>query len=120
MRRFFLFILVSMLSIALCGCYDYREINDTAMVAGIAVDVDEDEQYRVSVEVIVPGESESSSPKGRVLSEVGATVEICLKKTVNAASKDLQFSHCKLVVFSKNLNNHVWQDSEKGPDNMRA
>lgn len=105
MKRFLLcFYIVSVL-LSLVGCYDYKEINDTAMVAGIAVDVAEAGQYRVSVEVIVPGESDSSSPKGKVLYEVGPTVEICLKKTVNTAAKQLQFSHCKIVVFSDEILN---------------
>lgn len=82
------------------SCYDYREINDTAMVSGIAIDQGEDSGYIVSVEIIQPADSESSSPKAKVIKESGTSVEDCLKRLVNAATKELQFSHCKLILFS--------------------
>ncbi len=103
MKRRFAFILILWIPLLLCGCYDYREINDTAMVSGIAIDIGDNSAYTVSVEIIQPSDSESSTPKSKVLKEGGNSVEDCLKRLVNAATKQLQFSHCKLILFSDDV-----------------
>ncbi len=102
MKRLFCFVLL-FFPLLFSGCYDYREINDTAMVSGIAIDSGIDCAYTVSVEIIQPAESESSTPKAKVLKESGNRVEDCLKRLVNAATKQLQFSHCKLILFSEDV-----------------
>jgi spore germination protein KC len=53
--------------------------------------------------VIQPADSETSTPKAKVLKESGNSVEDCLKRLVNAATKELQFSHCKLILFSDEI-----------------
>ena len=98
-----LFVFSILIMFSLSGCYDYQEINDTAMVAGISIDAGQDTDYSVSVEVIKPADSESSTPKAKVLKESGNSVEDCLKRLVNAATKELQFSHCKLILFSDEI-----------------
>ncbi len=103
MKHFFLIVISVVLLCSLNGCYDYQEINDTAMVAGISIDKGKDTAYSVSVEVIQPADSETSTPKAKVLKEAGNSVEDCLKRLVNAATKDLQFSHCKLILFSDEI-----------------
>ncbi len=124
MKRIFLVLLSFLCLLPLSGCYDYREINDTAMVAGIAVDKGTAEKYTISVEIVQPAESESTSAKGTVLSESGNSAEDCLKRLVNAATKELQFSHCKLIVFSDEIAkngissfvDYFIRDSEYRPD----
>ena len=86
-----------------CGCSDYHEINNTAMVAGIAVDRGEEKKYNISVEVIQPASADSSSPTAKVLKEEGDNAEDCLKRLVNKATKELRFSHCKLILFSEEV-----------------
>ncbi len=100
MKRICQAVLSFLLVLTFTGCYDYREINDTAMVAGIAIDKGKDSAYTVSVEVIQPASSESSTPNAKVLKDNGNSVEDCLKRLVNAATKELHFSHCKLILFS--------------------
>ncbi len=124
MKRLFKFMICLLVPLLFSGCYDYREINDTAMVAGIAVDKGETAKYKISVEIIQPAESESSTAKGKVLSESGNSAEDCLKRLVNAATKELQFSHCKLIVFSDDVAkegissfiDYFLRDSEYRPD----
>ncbi len=101
MKRIVLLVFFILILVSFSGCYDYREINDTAMVAGISIDAGKDAAYEVSVEVIQPADSETSTPKAKVLKESGNSVEDCLKRLVNAATKELQFSHCKLILFSE-------------------
>lgn len=103
MKRILLIFIFAVLLCFLCGCYDYQEINDTAMVAGISIDKGKETAYSVAVEVIQPADSETSTPKAKVLKESGNSVEDCLKRLVNAATKDLQFSHCKLILFSDEI-----------------
>ncbi len=73
------------------------------MVAGISIDKGKDTAYSVAVEVIQPADSETSTPGAKVVRESGNSVEDCLKRLVNAATKDLQFSHCKLILFSDEI-----------------
>lgn len=90
--------------LSLFGCADYREINDTALVSGIAVDLGEKRgSYALSVEIVKPSASEGESPKAKVLTQEGRTAEACLNRLVNAATKELLFSHCKLILFSEEV-----------------
>lgn len=103
MKRFLSLLFPGIFLLSLCGCYDYRELNDTAMVAGIAIDPGKEANYSVSVEVIQPTGSEEKSPQGKILSQEGNNIEDCLQKLVNSATKELLFSHCKLIIFSEDL-----------------
>ncbi len=103
MKRVILFVWFIGTVFLLTGCFDYREIDDTAMVAGIAIDAGKEFKYKISVEIIEPADSESTSPKGKVLSDEGNSIEDCLKRLVNAATKQLHFSHCKLILFSEQI-----------------
>lgn len=87
----------------LSGCYDYKEINHTAMVSGIGIDVGNRGRYRVSVEVIQPSSGEGESSVAKVFFDEGDSVEDCLKRLVHVVSRELRFSHCKLIVFSENV-----------------
>ena len=89
----------------LSGCYDYKEINHTAMVSGIGIDIGEKGRYSVSVEVIQPSSGEGESSASKVFSDEGDSIEDCLKRLVNVASRELRFSHCKLIVFSDDVAN---------------
>ncbi|MBQ4322903.1 MAG: Ger(x)C family spore germination protein [Clostridia bacterium] len=103
MKRMLYFILTMLNVLSLGGCYDYHEINNTAMVAGIGIDHGKEFHYKVSVEVIRLSGGESSKPTAKVISEEGDNVEDCLKRLVNVATKELQFSHCKLILFSDSV-----------------
>lgn len=103
MKRIVLSVVCMGVLLSLCGCYDYHEINDTAMVAGIAIDQGEESKYSVSVEIIQPADKDSAIPSAKVLSEEGNSAEECLKLLVNAATKELHFSHCKLILFSEDV-----------------
>ena len=103
MGRAVRFLISVLVLFSLCGCFDYHEINNTAMVAGIGIDCGESFRYRVSVEIVKPASGESASPSAKVLSEEGDNVEDCLKRLVNEATKELRFSHCKLIVFSEEV-----------------
>lgn len=87
-----------------CGCADYHEINDTAMVAGIAVDRGSEALLSVSVEIVKPEESQSS-PSASVLSIEGDSIGECIAGLVGISRKELQFSHCKLILFSETVAN---------------
>lgn len=103
MKRKIALFLIAGTALLLSGCWDYREINDTAMVSGISIDRGEEKSYLVSVEIIKPAESDSATSSAKVLSEEGNSVEDCLKRLVNVATKELQFSHCKLILFSEEV-----------------
>jgi len=103
MKRTLLFVPCLLILFSLSGCFDYKEINDTAMVAGIGIDRGESAVYRVSVEVINPASGESGSPSSKIFFEEGESVADCLKRLVNVTAKELRFSHCKLILFSEEV-----------------
>lgn len=89
--------------LSLFGCYDYREINDTVLVAGIAVDAGEKSRYAVTAEIVTPEGGDTPSHSCELLTREGETVEICLKSMIFEANRQLQFSHCQLVIFSEQI-----------------
>lgn len=104
MRRYITTVILLLLCVfSFSGCYDYHEINDTAMVSGIAIDTGTEKKYKISAEIVQPAEGEKANPTAKVISEEGDNVESCLKQLVNVAAKELHFSHCKLILFSEEV-----------------
>ncbi len=100
-------LLIIIICSLLTGCYNYRELNDLAIVSAVAVDKIND-QYKVSVQVINiqktdSGASDSNIPKFTVYSKTGNTIQEAIRNIINESSKRIYANHVRLVVFGESL-----------------
>ena len=92
-------LLTSLLLLLLGGCYDYREINDMAIVSGLAIYKGEGEEaYRAVIEIVSAKEGSQTSVSPIVVTQTGATISDTLSKATSASGKPLYFGHCQLLI----------------------
>ncbi len=87
----------------LTGCTDYVEINDLAIVTGIALDY-KDNEYEVSTELII-NEKETEI---KVYKTTSNSIEEALSKISKLCNKELFITDLKVLMITENIiNNNV-------------
>ncbi|MBC7766066.1 MAG: Ger(x)C family spore germination protein, partial [Hyphomonadaceae bacterium] len=100
-RVMLLSVLLMVLSTVLCGCWNYREIDKMSIVAGLAVDKSEDNQYSVTVEVVDIKGGADIRILPRTITSHGETVFDTIRNTISLSGKRLFWSHTKVLILSK-------------------
>lgn len=89
--------------ILLAGCWDYRELDEMAITAGLAVDKI-DGNYLIATEIIDPQTGlEGSQIKSIIFEGEGRTVFDAVRNIIRKSGKKLFWSHAKTLIFSENL-----------------
>ncbi len=88
------------LCLSLTGCWNYRELNEYAIVTGMAVDY-QDNQYIVSFLIANGNKSEESETKTSLLSGHGTTIYEAIKDISLASPKELYISHLSVIILSE-------------------
>lgn len=99
-KRFCILLLIAG-TLFLSGCWNYREIENLAMVSGFAIDKGtQGHKYHVTFEFLdLSGEQMGS----KLLETEGDTVFDAVRNATSKNQKKLLFSDCKVVVISKDL-----------------
>ena len=86
------------------GCYDYNELNNAAIVSGIAASY-KNEKYNITFETIVTKKSESNSSdtKTMLVSSSGKTPAEAFDNTIASVDKKAVFSHLKVVILDETI-----------------
>lgn len=114
----------------LTGCWDRREINDTAIVLAKAIDLEEDGKYRVSVQVPLPGQMGGAGGGGGgtggaatfyVDSQAGATIVEAKTDLQQRLSRRLFYAHRRVIIISEEVArrgiNELFDYFARTPDN---
>lgn len=103
---------ILVLLLLLCtGCWDYNELNNLAIVSGIAIDYKDDE-YAVTYEIlndkkVSQGENGSNS-KVHLVEGQGKTIFEAFQNADLNVSKNAYFSHMKVIILSEEVaKNHI-------------
>jgi Ger(x)C family germination protein len=109
MKKIWLIFCIS--TLILSGCWDRQEINDVAFVVGTAVDKAE-QGYSVSLQIALPGQmggpnggggGTSGAKKWYIDTETGKTVRASHEKQQRSVSRQLNFSHRRIVVIGEEI-----------------
>lgn len=100
-------VMLLLIALLLSGCWNRRELNDLAIAAGCGIDK-ADDGYRVSVQVIDPGEVSAKTGNGArapvTLYKMDApTVFEALRKMTTIASRKIYFSHLRILVIGEEV-----------------
>ncbi|MBR5154945.1 MAG: Ger(x)C family spore germination protein [Clostridia bacterium] len=112
-NKFFYILAAIFATTSLSGCYDSREIDETAYIVALGIDSENQKSYNYTFQLANPlemsgggAENESGgSPDSSVQNFVVSAPDFYIAKNQlnNFLSKTIDMSHLKLIVFSKTL-----------------
>lgn len=103
-----LLLLLLLTQLFTAGCWNYRELDTLAIVAGFAVDKGsgaEGHKYHLTFELLhfSSGAGKSGMVEPKLLETDGNTIFEAVRNATKVSGKKLFFSHCKVVVISNTL-----------------
>ncbi|MBE9917623.1 Ger(x)C family spore germination protein [Paenibacillus donghaensis] len=105
LRKLSLVFLLCML-LFVTGCWNRRELNDLAITLGMGIDK-QGQKYKVTVQVVVPGEIAAQKSRGvspvTVFSAVGDTVFEAVRKMTTVSPRKVYIAHLRIVVLGEAL-----------------
>lgn len=105
MKRLLLWLLIASIPLALCGCWDYREIKKMTLVAGIGIDF-ENGTYRITAEIATMqegGEQVRDDAKPEIIRGKGASPAAALQSLNARSSGELFLRGCALCVIGSSI-----------------
>lgn len=106
MRKFRVLLLIISLLLYLClfsGCWNYREIDETAVVIGSAIDKGTEKRYELTIEIVKVSSGKESKTEPRIFSAEGDTIFEAVRNQIALTGKRLYWSHAKLVIISQEI-----------------
>ena len=85
------------------GCWNYREIDELAVVAGVAVDKANNGNYIITSEVIQIGNEKDAKIMSKKITIEGNTVFDAVRNGISLTGKKLYWSHAKIVIVSEEI-----------------
>lgn len=112
MKRNVLFLLITLLFLGLLsGCWSKKELNDLALVSAVALDLDEDGNYKGTFQFVNPGNVTTEFQGGgggsgnavSVYSVKGDNMDELSRRMSTKVSRNLYYAHSNLLVISDKL-----------------
>lgn len=104
-------ILIIIILLFLTGCYNYRELNDLAIVSAIAIDY-KDNNFELSVQIVNPKKQQDTSsanePDFIVYDAKAKTLQEGFRQIVNTSPNRIYGSHLEILIISEEIaKNHL-------------
>ena len=104
MKKIYLLIIPILFS--LTGCYNYRELNDLAIVSGISISMT-DNQYEVMVEVVNPKKQQdatgSDEPDFIIYKKKANSMQQAFREIVEESPKKLYTAHLNILIIDESV-----------------
>lgn len=91
--------LILIIFIFLTGCYNYRELNDLALVSAIGISK-VDNTYKLTIQVL---DTTSKDIKFVTFNTEGTTIQEALRNTISETSKRLFINHMQILLIDHDL-----------------
>jgi spore germination protein KC len=101
-----LVILLSLLPLlSLLGCWNYKEVDDMSIVAGVALDKDEKSgKLLLTVEMVdTKGGLQQTQAGFKIVSLAGDTIFDIVRNMISMTGKKLFWSHAKVIILSEEI-----------------
>jgi spore germination protein KC len=117
-------LLILLNAILASGCWNYREVDKLAIVAGAAIDKGENGLYTITVEIVKIGTGKETKSSSEMITMEGKTIFDAVRNGILSSKKRFYWSHAKVVILSKEIASEGvikvldWfnRDSEARPD----
>ena len=95
-------IILIIMCLLLTGCYNYKEINNLAIVSSLAINF-KDDNFEVIIEI---GENNKDGKySSYILKGIGASIESAIKNASTSLNKDLHFINLDILLISSDAAN---------------
>ncbi|WP_141430430.1 Ger(x)C family spore germination protein [Bacillus sp. 03113] len=116
--KIFILLLIISSSFLLTGCWDRKEVNDMALVLGVAIDKYKDKKIELTLQVLIPRSAASGGQQGSggsggggggggpialVRSVVGKNIADATSKLEGKFSRKIFWGHCKMYIIGEKL-----------------
>lgn len=103
-------IILIILLLTLSGCYDYKEINDLAIITAIGVDY-KDEEYKITLEIL-NDQNDKDSGKIKAYTKTGSDKSLAkaLEEAADSLSDQANYTHVKLMILSDTITDGKFQN----------
>lgn len=98
-------IIISIISIFLTGCYDYKEINNIAIVTATELSI-KDNEYLITAQVVNPqAPDKTANPQAPfiIYTSTGKTLQEAYRNIVLESSRFLYSNHLQLLIINEKL-----------------
>lgn len=104
-QKMLLALLSAMLLLVMPGCWNYTEIDDMSIVAGVAIDKNKaDGKLQMTVEMVdTQGGLQQNQAGFKTLSFTGNTIFEIARDMISTTGKKLLWSHAKVIIFSEEV-----------------
>lgn len=85
------------------GCWNYREIDKLAIVAGVAVDKGLNGNYKLTIEIVQIGAGKEAKITSKLITTEGKTIFDTVRNGISISGKKLYWSHAKAIIISKEV-----------------
>lgn len=99
MKKYMLILFIILLT---SGCWNYQELNEFAIVTGMAIDF-QDNQYKLSFLIANGNKNESEQTKTSILTGTGITIYDAFKDISLISPKELYISHLSVIIVSEDV-----------------
>ncbi|MBW7571915.1 Ger(x)C family spore germination protein [Caproiciproducens faecalis] len=99
----FLILIILINSILFTGCWNYREIDQVLIVAGLAVDKGINDQYKFTVEIAQISGGKDSKTTSKTITAEGETMFDAARNLISLSGKRLYWSHAKVIILSRKV-----------------
>ena len=102
-KAFMLIVILIFSSIIFTGCWNYREVEQLAIAAGVAVDKNADGTVHITIEVVNIGGGTEVTYEPKYVESDGDTFFEAARKAITKDGRRIYWSHAKVVVISEAL-----------------
>lgn len=99
MKKIILIIFVILLS----GCSNQKDIDNTAYVVGLGVDVLKNDDFLITFLTALPTDNKEINTKSVSYSIPSKTIYSASNNLTSILNKKIDFSHCRIIVFSQSV-----------------
>jgi spore germination protein KC len=110
MKRKILILLIWILTIPIIsGCWNQKELTDIAFVMGMGIDKGEDDDIKVTLQIVIPGNVSIGQTAGGqglpvvVYRSSGSNVTEAVRKATQKIPRKLYYAHLNIVAFNEEL-----------------
>jgi spore germination protein KC len=91
--------------ILFCGCWNYQDIEKLSIVAGFAIDKNEQgDKYLVTVEVVdFEMSGKEAKQTGKYIESEGATIFDAIRNVIDSAGKKMYWAHANIVIINQDI-----------------
>lgn len=89
--------------ISLTGCWDYKDTNNLMIVAGVAIDLNEDDTYHLTAEIIKVSSGKDNKIESKKVDADGKTLFDAVRNMILISGRQLYWSHAKIIIISEDV-----------------